>query len=129
MLSWSEVSLLDSTRRLKTPFTFQERGAGGAPHHLIPSHTGYGGGGVVERSLSVTYPRRHKFLFLLLCTFFLRLTCHSILRLILCGLAPLCFIHHQDTKPQSYVLEVAFLRTAIAPRRGPLRVQAFVCVR
>src|SRR5439155_1174296 len=31
--------------------------------------------------------------------------------------------------PHLYVFDVAFLRTAIAPRLGPLRVRALVCVR
>src|SRR5437016_11073372 len=57
--------------------TFEAKRAGAGPTHDIPFQIRYRDRGVIERSLNVSYACRHDFLFLLLCTFFLRLTCHQ----------------------------------------------------
>src|SRR5437660_7572035 len=94
------------------PGTFEAKRARAGPAHDVSFQVGNGHGRVVERRLDVRHACRNDSLFLLLCTLFLGLTCH--------------FFSNSN---RSYVFAEAFLRTAIAPRRGPLRVRALVWVR
>src|SRR5262245_19416314 len=88
--------------------TFEAERSRARPAHDVTFHVRDRDRGVVERRLDMRNTRRNDLLFFFLCTLFL-------------GLSHVPFSY--------YVLAVAFLRTAIAPRRGPLRVRALVCVR
>src|SRR5205085_4600259 len=79
--------------------TLEAQRAGARPAHDVAFQIRYGHGRVVERGLDVGDTRRNNPLFLLLCTLLLGLTCHL--------------------NSPVYVFAEAFLRTAIAPRRGP----------